>query len=361
MGVATTTEYWTTRVDGGDPTDPPGTQNEAFAGSAGVADGKNWKISASSSLGYYTLTPTTTAYTLWIAFSYTDSANLPEAGTVIAELDNGTHQVQIQATGTAGSIEIVGAQTKSFTGLDLIMAEVGATPISIRLTLDASGNAKAYLWDIIEDDSGTDYYLSVTGATGASKTATWGNDDGEVTYYTTYLTTQGVFGPDELALGDYTTTTLVQTAFGILDVLKDSSRYHLKSVVQDNSMVYGYDISSNMMTRQVLPTIQILIRRISSPDMYGLAGQTAQYEFEVEIYVVTKGTNYRDAYRQGMEIVGEVIDEVYTKTGLQGSTDSLLGHDARLDSRLDPDDQICVHVLNLRYMRRVDMHRRALV
>ena len=31
----------------------------------------------------------------------------------------------------------------------------------------------------------------------------------------------------------------------------------------------------------------------------------------------------------------------------KAATDSFIGHDARLDSRLDPDDQICVHVLNL--------------
>ena len=361
MPVATTTEYWTTRIDGGDPTDPPGTENLAFSGSAGASDGKNWKISSTNSLGYYTITPTTNAYTLWIALSYTDSTNIPADGTVLAELDNGTKQVQIQSTGTAGSLDIVGATTKTFTGLDLIMADIGATPTAIRLTLDASGNANAYLWDIIEDDAGNQHYLSVAGATGSSKTATFGNDDGEVTYYTTYLTTQGIFNPDELALGDYTTTTLVQTAFGVLDVLKDSSRYHLKSVVQNNSMVYGYDISSNMLTRQVLPSVQLLIRRIESPDMYGLAGQSAQFNFEVEIYIVTKGTNYRDSYRQGMEIIGEILDEVYAKTGLKGSTDSLIGHSARLDSRMDPDDQICVHVVTLTYMRRVDMQRRAVV
>ena len=95
--------------------------------------------------------------------------------------------------------------------------------------------------------------------------------------------------------------------------------------------------------------------------MYGLAGQSAQFHFEVEIYIITKGTNYRDAYRQGMEIIGEVLDEVYAKTGLKGSTDSLIGHSARLDSRMDPDDQICVHVVTLTYMRRVDMQRRAIV
>jgi hypothetical protein len=359
MPVATTTEYWTSRLDGNDPASPVGMDNAVFAGSAGEADGLNWKINTTNGLGYYTLTPTSTAYTLFIALSYTDSSDLPQAGTVLAELDNGTKKVSIQADGSAGKLNIVGATTETFEGLDLIMADTDAIPTTIRLTLATDGSVNAYLWDIMEDDAGITLSKSLAGATGSSKGVKWGADDGEVTYYTTYLTTQGVFNPDELALADYTTHTLIQTAFGIINVLKESSRFNLKSVVQPSSILYGYDISSEMGTRAHLPSVNVLIRRIDSPDQYALAGAAAQFMFSVECYIVTKGTNYVNAYRQGMDIIGEVLDELYAKTGLKGSTDSLVGHEARLDSKLDPDDQICVHVLTLRYMRRIQLTYRA--
>jgi len=92
MAVSRTTDYWTSRMDGNDPTIPTGTQNLAFTGSAGEASGKNWKIGGDvATNGYYTLgDPLTTDCTLWIAFSYTQSIYIPVDGTIIAEIDNGT-------------------------------------------------------------------------------------------------------------------------------------------------------------------------------------------------------------------------------------------------------------------------------
>ena len=358
MTVSKRSDFWTSRLDGNDPSAPVGMNNEQFTGSAGAADGLNWKINTDNGYGYYAITPTTNEYTLWISFSYTDSTDLPADGTVLAELDNGTHQVQLQADGTAGGLKVVGATTETFTGLDLIMADIDAIPTVIRLTLSSSGQVEAYLFDIIEDDNGAILNKSLTGATGASKTAQWGNNDGEITWYAVYLTTMGAFNPDEMVPSNYTNSTLIQTAFGIIDVLKTARSYNLKNIVKADGILYGYDISSNMAVRAT-PCVHVLIRRIDSPDMYSLSGTSAEYFFQVEVYVVTKGTDYRNAYRQGMDILGEVLDELYSKTGLKGNTDSLIGHDSRLDSRLDPDDQICVHILNLRYMRRIDMSRRA--
>ena len=358
MTVSKTTDFWTSRLDGNDPSAPVGMNNEQFTGSAGAADGLNWKINTSTGYGYYTITPTTNEYTLRVSFSYTNSGDLPADGTLLAELDNGTHQVQLQSDGTAGGLKIVGATVENITGLDLIMADIDAIPTTIRLTLSSSGEVKAYLYDIIEDDNGATLSKSLTGASGASKTAQWGNSDGEITWYAVYLTTMGAFNPDEMVTSNYSNVTLIQTAFGIIDTLKTARSYNLKNVVKPDGVLYGYDISSNMAVRAT-PAVHVLIRRVDSPDMYSLAGTSAEYFFQVECYVVTKGTDYRNAYRQGMDIIGEVLDELYSKTGLKGSSDSLIGHDARLDSRLDPDDQICVHVLNLRYMRRVDLSRRA--
>ena len=358
MTVSKTTDFWTSRLDGNDPASPVGMNNEQFTGSAGAADGLNWKINNSTGYGYYTITPTTTEYTFWLSFSYTNTGDLPADGTVLAEIDNGTHQVQLQSDGTKTGLKVVGATTATFSGLDLCMEDIDAVPTVVRLTINSTGAVKAYLFDIIEDDDGATLNKSLTGATGASKTAQWGNNDGEVTWYAVYLTTMGAFNPDEMVTSNYSNVTLIQTAFGIIETLKSARTYNLKNVVQPNAIRYGYDISSNMAVRQS-PAIHVLIRRVDSPDMYSLAGTSAEYFFQVEVYVVTKGSDYRNSYRLGMDIIGECLDELYSKTGLKGTTDSLIGHDARLDARLDPDDQVCVHVLNLRYMRRVDLSKRA--
>ena len=363
MSVSKTTDYWTSRLDGNDPAQPIGMNNEVWsveaAGPAGEADGLNWGINSANDLGFWKVTPTTTEYTMWLSFSFNTP---PTTGATIATLDNGTHEVLLKSNGDNTSLQLIGADGAAtmITGLDLAMTDVDAIPTVIRLTLSSSGVAKAYVYDIMEDDDGNilnktiDAYNTNTG----TKRAIWGNGSGDVTWYAVYFTSMGAFNPDEMVTSNYSNVTLIQTAFGIIDVLKTARSYNLKNVVQPSGILYGYDISSNMAVRAT-PCVHVLIRRIDSPDMYSLAGSSAEYFFQVEAYVVTKGTDYRNAYRQGMDIIGEVLDELYSKTGLKGSSDSLIGHDARLDSRLDPDDQVCVHVLNLRYMRRVDLSRRA--
>ena len=44
--------------------------------------------------------------------------------------------------------------------------------------------------------------------------------------------------------------------------------------------------------------------------------------------------------------MGEVFDELYTQTGVQGTTDSIIQYDAQLDSKMDDDETVCVHVLD---------------
>ena len=56
--------------------------------------------------------------------------------------------------------------------------------------------------------------------------------------------------------------------------------------------------------------------------------------------------------------MGDEFDELYTKTGLDGGIDSLDSYDAELDNKLDPDEVVCVHILRLTYMKRIDMKRR---
>jgi len=358
MAVSKTTDYWTSRLDGNDPASPIGMNNEQFTGSAGAADGLNWRINTANGTGYYTLTPTTNEHTLWIAFSYPDSNDIPSNNSVIAAINNGSHYIQLQSDGTKTGLKIVGSTATTFTGLDLCMEEEDAIPTVVRITMNSDGVANLYLFDIMEDDDGTTLSKTVQGGTTGTNQILWGNTTGDVIWYAVYATTMGAFSPDEMVTSNYSNVTLIQTAFGIIDVLKNARSYNLKNVIQPNAIRYGYDISSNMAVRQT-PAIHVLIRRVDSPDVYALAGTSAEYFFQVEVYVVTMGTDYKNAYRQGMDIIGECLDELYSKTGLKGSTDSLIGHDARLDARLDPDDQVCVHVLNLRYMRRVDLSKRA--
>jgi hypothetical protein len=363
MTVSKTTDYWTSRLDGNNPNEPVGMNNEQFAGgNIGQADGLNWRIGNGGAVGYYTLTPTTDEYTLWISFSYPDASNIPNPGVTLASLNNGTDEVILKSNGDATSLRLIGAGglTTMIEGLDLTMSEDDAIPTVIRLTLSSSGIAKAYVYDIIEDDDGNDLTKTINAynTNTGNKSIVWGNGGGDVKWYAIYATTMGAFTPDEMVTSNYSNVTLIQTAFGIIDVLKTARSYNLKNVVKPSGILYGYDLSSNMAVRQT-PAVHVLIRRVDSPDMYSLAGTSAEYFFQVEVYVVTKGTDYRNAYRKGMAIIGECLDELYSKTGLKGSSDSLIGHDARLDTRLDPDDQICVHVLNLRYMRRVDLSKRA--
>lgn len=358
MAVSKTTDYWTSRLDGNDPASPVGMNNEQFTGSAGAADGLNWRINSENGNGYYQLTPTTNEHTLWIAFSYPDSNDIPFDNTVLAQINNGSHYIQLQSDGTKTGLKIVGATSDSFTGLDLCMEEDDAIPTVVRITMNASGQCKLYLFDIDEDDDGATLSKTVQGGSTGTYDIKWGNPNGDVIWYAVYLTTKGAFSPDEMVTSNYSNVTLIQTAFGIIDVLKNARSYNLKNVVKPDAIRYGYDISSNMAVRYS-PAVHVLIRRVDSPDMYSLSGTSAEYFFQVEVYVVTKGTDYKNCYRQGMDIIGEVLDELYSKTGLKGTSDSLIGHDARLDSRLDPDDQVCVHTLNLRYMRRVDLSKRA--
>ena len=56
--------------------------------------------------------------------------------------------------------------------------------------------------------------------------------------------------------------------------------------------------------------------------------------------------------------MGEVFDELYVNTGLRGTTDSLDSYNMNLDTKLDDDETVCVHELNLTYRRRIKMTRR---
>ena len=95
-----------------------------------------------------------------------------------------------------------------------------------------------------------------------------------------------------------------------------------------------------------------------SPEFESLGGSKITQNYDVKVFISVKGTNYENAYRKALNIMGEVFDELYTKTGIEGTTDSIISYSADLDTKKDEDETVCVHVLTLTYMRRIDMRHR---
>ena len=361
MAVAKINEYWTSRMLGGDPSNlTQGQDNESFtlSGSAldGVAVGDAWKISSGNGGQTWSLTPTTNDYTMVAAF-YFDTA--PAADTVLMKLDNGTHKVEVKAAGGSQKLKLVGTTTVTTRELDLAKAEsFEAIPVVLRLTLDSSGNAKLYMREIIEDNAGEDNFISVTGASGSGKSIQFGNTDGIVYWETVYVTTQGAFTPDEMSTSSFTTNTLLQLGLSIVETLKNSKRLYLKTHVHDSSILYGFDISSERISTVAPPSIHVLLTNVESPNFTALGGTRVEQMYDVQIFVTTRGTDYKNAYRMGLDIAGEVFDELYTATGLKGSTDSIVAYTANFDTKRDNDDVVCVHRLVMTYMRRLNMLHR---
>jgi|TARA_R110000824_G_scaffold8365_9_gene37912 hypothetical protein len=353
MSIATTNQYWTSRLHGGDPTSPTGNNNEAWtATGTGAAEGDYWKITTS---GYYSLSPTTDDLTILAHVFYPNAADIPPDGTTLIRLRSDSHAVEVQSTGTATGLKIVGATTSTFDALDLTMVEDGTIITTIRLTLNAAGTGTMYVHEIVEDDFGDLRSLSVTGtADTTGRDIRWGSSDGETKWGSVYATHHGVFDPDELAQSAFYQSVLPRLGLAVRNVIRNSKRMSLKSI-PDSNIVYGYDISSSMIVRLIPPTVHIIVAGQQSDEFEALGGTSIRAENEVLIFITTKGTDYQESYRFGLRIMGDIFDEVYTNTGLDSSQDSLVGFAAQFDNKLDADEQVCVHQLNLRYMRRERM------
>jgi len=352
MAVATKTQYWSSRMKGSDPTSLSGTYNDNFtlASGSGSASGGDWVITN----GTYSIAPTGTANTLVAVLEYTTA---PSDGTVLMKIDDGTKKVEVQSTGSKTSLKLVGTSTVTISNLDLAKEEEDPTTIILRLTLTGS-DAKLYTHEIVNDDVGTAVYTSVTASSSTSAGVVWGNTSGSVKWGAVYYSKFGAFGPDELLLSDFAQDTLARMGIGVVNQLINSTRPYLKTQVPDSSILYGYDISSQMLSRVGTPSIHVIVESLSSPEFESLGGAKVTQNYDVKIFITVRGTNYENAYRKGLNIMGEVFDELYTQTGVQGTTDSIVSFDADLDTKMDDDETVCVHVLNLGYMRRIDMRHR---
>lgn len=362
MTIASTTQYWTSRMNGGDPSSLTdyGQDNNSFTLSGSALDGsvvgESWKIVDDNGGQEWSLTPTTSDYTMVVCLKYETA---PTDGTVLLTLDNGTHKIHVESTGDDQTLRLVGATTVTTSNLDLKEADdFEPVPIILRLTLASDGTAKLYMREMIEDDDGTDKSLSVTGATGSSKSIKWGNISGDVVWNNVYVSDMGAFNPDEMSTSPFVTDSLLRMGMSMVQRLKDSKRFFLKNYVDDSSIVYGFDISSDMISRIAPPSIHLILRQMDSPSFTTLGGSRIEQNFTVVIFVATRGTDYKNAYRSGMEIAGDVFDELYTTTGLLGTTDSLTNYLIQFDTKMDNDEVVCVHRMEMTYMRRLNLQHR---
>lgn len=362
MSIATTTEYWTSRMNGGDPSSLTdyGQDNASFTltgtGSDGSAVGEAWQIANAGSGQYWAVTPTTDDYTMVACFKFTGT---PTDNTVLMELDNGSHKAQVQATGDLQTLKLVGATTETITDLDLAQTDsFDSVPIMVRLTLTSAGVATMYCREIIEDDTGVVNYLQVTGSSGSSKTIKWGNNSGTVLWNNVYVSTFGAYSPDEISTSPFVTDSHMRMALSIVELLQNSKRFYLKNQVGDASILYGYDISSQMISRIPQPSVHVILRKLDSPDFTSLGGTRIEQNYTVLLFITTRGTDYKNAYRMGLEIAGDCFDELYTNTGLKGNTDSLTNYEINFDTKMDDDEVVCVHRLEITYMRRLNMLHR---
>lgn len=357
MGIAQSSHYWVSRLAGNDPASPRGDYNTAWtltSGSSGSVSGSAWRVT--NQKWKYTIEATDNDLTLITAVAYTST---PNNGEMLMALDNGTHRVEVQASSDANKLNLVGATTVQTVGLDLSMTEDSPIPCILRLTLANDGTANLYMREIIEDDDAQQHYISVTGSSSSAQGAYFGNATGSVDWYTVYFTTFGAYSPDEMDMSDWVTNSLMQTGLSVVQTLKDSNRFYLKTHVTDAAIVYGYDLSSNAFVNRVqAPSVHVVTQKIQSPDFLTLAGKRTDQQYNVIVYITTRGTDYKNAYRQGLSIMGEVFDELYTQTGLQAGVDSITSYQADLDSKMDDDDVVCIHILTITYMKKVRMFMR---
>ena len=353
MSIATKSQYWNARMTGVDPSNPGGNSNDLWTGSGGSTVDGSWVITN----GTWSITPAAddNSLTLLSCFEY---ATAPDNNAILLTLANGSHRIDVKSDGTTGGLKLVGATTLTFSNLDLGVSENDSVPLILRLTLDSTGKAKLYRHEIIEDDDAATDYLSVTAASSSDNTVSFGNTSGNVKWHSVYYSKFGAFTTTELMGADFAQDIHVRMALGIVDHLQKSGKPYLKTQVADSNIIYAYDLSASNVRKLSTPFIHIYLDNIASPEFDALSGSSIQQLYDVDIFVTTKGTNYENAYMLGLNILGEIFDELYTNTGLNGTTDSLDSHDVRLDTRIDDDDIICTHQLTLTYRRRIKMTRR---
>ena len=394
MSIATTTQFWTTRWNGGDPLQASsyfGQDNTQFqldgSSNAGLGSEVNgsWLIDTVNPPPPPAPQFTTQIYrastdnlsdeiTVVASFTY-DKDFIPDDGAELLMVETNTHQISIRSDGTTDRLRIQrepiggdGGTTYTAGGLDLAQqGSFEAKPVMVRITINSAGKAKIYINEVIEDDAGVSQVIEVdakdSGLVGQSvmwglKMLTSGVGDMKMTFHNIYVSTHGAFSPDELSTSPFVSDMLMRMAFSIVELLRNSKRFYLKNMIDNSSILYGYDVSSGMVSRLAPPTIHVVIRELSSPDFMTLGGTRVDQRYKILLFITTRGTDYKNAYRTGLELGGDAFDEIYTNTGLKGNTDSLISFTASLDTKMDDDEVVCIHRFEYEYMRRLNMLHR---
>jgi len=349
MAISDKTNFWQLRTDGYDPATVSHNELTAWSktGSGGSATDSNWVVTDQT----MTHTPAAgkVAYSVWALIQYNTT---PDADEVLMKLDNGTKTVSVKANGATG-LKLVGATTTTFTGLDLTNE-----PTVLRLTMDSSGEVKLYRFEIIEDDDAAISYITVAGASGSSRSIQWGNTTGSVKWMNVYATTDGAFSPDEMSPSPFVNDTIIRTGLKVVELLQACSRPYIKGFVDPSSIRYGYDVSATMISRIAAPSIHIVMKNVDSNQIDTLGGHRTLTASQIQVFILTRGTNYKNAYRLCLDIAADVFDEIMTNLGLDFNTDAILGFSLSLDTKMEEDETVCVHQLNFETTRRVHLQRR---
>tara|TARA_R110000787_G_scaffold38567_1_gene97028 strand:- start:607 stop:1656 length:1050 start_codon:yes stop_codon:yes gene_type:complete len=349
MAISDKTNFWQLRTDGYDPATVSHNELTAWSksGSGGSASGGNWVVTDQT----MTHTPAAgkVAYSMWALIQYNTA---PDTDEILMKLDNGTKTVSVKANGATG-LKLVGATTTTFTDLDLINE-----PTILRLTMDSSGEAKLYLFEIIEDDDAATSYITVAGASGSSRSIQWGNTTGSVKWLALYATTDGAYSPDEMSPSPFVNDTIIRTGLKVVELLQNCDRPYIKGFVDTSSIRYGYDISSSMISRIAAPSIHVVMKNVESSELDTLGGHRALTRSQIQVFILTRGTNYKNAYRLCLDIAADVFDEIMINLGLDFNTDAITSYSLSLDTKMDEDETVCVHQLNFDTMRRIHLQRR---
>lgn len=349
MAVANHTIRWTHRLNGENPSSPAGQNNgswDTVVSGTATSDGY-WRVSGS---GYNKIISTSSSYqTAVITMKYNTT---PVDGTLLASLDSGSYEIKVVSTGTNTSLRIEGsgASSQTISNLDL------TSPFMFRLTLD-NATGRFYPFDLVESEIGETLYKEIT-ATGTSTVdVSFGCDDGIVDFGNFYFTSEGAYNSDEFSPSIWTSNFLQESGLRVVELLKDSKRIHLKTMVNDSSIVYAHDVSPAVIARYNPPTIFVVIPRIQS-SIESLGGGTVIHEYTLEVYVLVKSSDYKYAHRVCAEIAGEVIEEVYSYAGQNDNKDSIVGLSSQIDMKMDEEEVVCINSHTFTMKRRMNYRER---
>ena len=113
-----------------------------------------------------------------------------------------------------------------------------------------------------------------------------------------------------------------------------------------------------MISRIATPSVHVVLKAYRANEILALGGHRLDNQYQVLIYITTRASNYKNAYRLGLDIASDVFDEIMLDLGLDFNTDSILSYDLTLDNKLDNDEIVCLHQLQFDMMRRSHLKRR---